>query len=155
MEGRGGPVAVEASILKSVKKTLGLDESLKAFDQDLLMHINTVFFTLNQLGLGPVDGFMVEDDTEVWEDFTGGRINLNAVKTYVYLRVRLLFDPPGTSYHIAAIEKQVEELTYRLQMEREVFMDGSVPTRVTDGDGVLDGDVDGVSFSAIYRNAKV
>jgi hypothetical protein len=113
-------VAVEESILKSTKKVLGLGEDYDAFDTDVIMHINTVFVTLNQLGIGPAEGFMIEDDSEEWEDFTEGVINLNAIKTYIYLRVRLLFDPPGTSYHINAIQEQVKELEYRLKYEREV-----------------------------------
>lgn len=108
------------SILNSVKKSLGLAESYDAFDADVIMHINTAFVTLNQLGLGPDEGFMIEDDSEEWEDFTDGVINLNAIKTYLYLRVRLLFDPPSTSYHIAAMKEQIEELEYRLKYEREV-----------------------------------
>lgn len=115
-------MAVEKSILKSVKKNLGLAESYDAFDQDVITHINTCFFTLNQLGLGPAAGFMIEDDSEEWDAFTGGRINLNAVKTYIYLRVRLLFDAPAAPQHVTAIREQITELEYRLKMERELFM---------------------------------
>jgi hypothetical protein len=98
---------------------LGLDQNYDAFDLDITTHINTVFFTLRQLGVGPIEGFMIESDAETWDDFVTESVNLNAIKTYVYLRVRLLFDPPGTSYHINALEEQVDELTHRLLMERE------------------------------------
>lgn len=111
---------LETSILKGTKKSLGLDENYDAFDHDVITHVNAAFFTLNQLGLGPEEGFMIEDDSEEWDEFTNGRINLNAVQTYVYLRVRLLFDPPGTAHHIQAIKDQIVELEHRLKMDREV-----------------------------------
>lgn len=113
-------MAVQDSILNSTKKILGLAENYDAFDLDVITHINTCFFTLNQLGLGPREGFMIEDDSTDWDEFTGGVLNLNAIKTYVYLRVRLLFDPPGTPHHLSAIKDQVSELEYRLKMDREV-----------------------------------
>lgn len=113
-------MAVEVSILKSVKKKLGLDAAYRAFDEDVMTAINTAFFTLNQLGLGPAEGFMVEGDDEEWDEFTDGKINLNAVKSYLYLCARLEFDPPGTPHHIAALQDQKTELEYRLKMEREL-----------------------------------
>lgn len=118
-------MAVETSILKSVKKTLGLAESYDAFDEDVIMHINSAFFTLHQLGIGPTDGFMIEGDEETWEQFTGLGVTpptLNAVKSYIYLFVRLLFDPPGTPHHIKAAEDQKTELTHRLLTERELLV---------------------------------
>lgn len=114
-------MAIGDSILKGTKKNLGLHEDLDEFDHDIITHVNTCFFTLNQLGLGPEEGFRIEDDTATWADFYDGQRNLHAIQTYVYLRVRLLFDPPGTTYHIRAIEDQIGELVYRLQVEREVL----------------------------------
>lgn len=113
-------MAVEQSILLSTKKVLGLDVDYDAFDLDVITHVNTAFFTLYQLGLGPADGFMIEDDTEVWDDFTGGAITLNAIKSYIYLRVRVLFDPPETPHHINAAKEQISELEHRLLTEREL-----------------------------------
>lgn len=107
------------SILTSTKKILGLDESYTAFDLDVITHINSVFTTLHQLGIGPVEGFMIEDSAPIWADFLGDDPRLNAVKTYVYLRVRLLFDPPATSFTITAFEKQIQELEWRLNVHRE------------------------------------
>lgn len=107
------------SILISTKKVLGLEQDYTAFDLDVLMHINSVFTTLTQVGIGPVNGFMIEGPDETWEDFLGDDLNLNSVKTFVYLKVRLLFDPPSTSYHITALEKQADELLYRLSIHRE------------------------------------
>jgi hypothetical protein len=107
------------SILSSVKKALGIEEAYTAFDPDVLMHINTVFSTLNQLGIGPEDGFMIEDAEPTWDAFLDDDYRLNSVKSYVYLRVRLLFDPPATSYLIEAMRKQVEEFEWRLNVYRE------------------------------------
>lgn len=107
------------SILTSTKKVLNLDESYTAFDQDIIMHINSVFSTLNQLGVGPETGFMIEDEAATWDDFLGTDLRLNHVKSYMYLRVRMLFDPPTTAHHVAAMEKQIEELAWRMNVQRE------------------------------------
>ncbi|MCA1806423.1 MAG: hypothetical protein LC687_00955 [Actinobacteria bacterium] len=107
------------SILTSTKKVLGIEEEYTAFDVDISMHINSVFATLNQLGLGPEDGFMMVDKTDTWSAFFNDDPRLNSIKTYVYLKVRLLFDPPGTSYLIQALERQADELTWRLNAARE------------------------------------
>lgn len=107
------------SILNTTKKILGIEADYTAFDPDILMHINSVFSTLNQMGIGPDDGFAIDDAEATWFDFTGGDKRLNSVKTYVYLRVRLLFDPPTTSYLIGALKEQVQELEWRLNVNRE------------------------------------
>lgn len=107
------------SILTSVKKVLGLDESYTAFDVDILMHINTVFSVLTQIGIGPTDGYMIEDATPTWDAFIGTDNRMNSVKTYVYLRVRVMFDPPTTSFVIDAMAKQIQELEWRLNVVRE------------------------------------
>ena len=107
------------SILNSTKKILGLEADYSAFDLDILMHINTVFTTLNQIGIGPDNGFAIEDAVTTWDDFLNGDLRLNSVKTYIYLRVRMLFDPPTTSYLISAMKEQVTELEWRLNVQRE------------------------------------
>jgi hypothetical protein len=112
-------MTVTASILDSTKKVLGLDGGYDAFDQDVIMHINTVFADLNQLGIGPVLGYAIEGSEEEWTSFIGDDANLNAVKSYVYLRVRLLFDPPGTSYLIDAMKEQIAKMEWRLSVLRE------------------------------------
>lgn len=109
----------DESILTSTKKILGIDAANTSFDQDIILHVNSVFSTLNQLGLGPADGFMIEDASKLWSDYLESNLKLNAVKTYVYLRVRLLFDPPTTSYLIDALQNEVKELEWRLNVERE------------------------------------
>lgn len=111
---------METSILTSTKKILGLDADYTAFDLDVITHINSVFSTLTQLGVGPVAGFMIEDETADWSDFIPiDDIQYNSVKTYMYLRVRMLFDPPSTSFVIAALNEQIKELEWRLNVHRE------------------------------------
>ncbi|HMS83628.1 MAG TPA: hypothetical protein PKD12_08260 [Nitrospira sp.] len=110
---------MEHSILTSTKKILGIDPSYTAFDVDIITHINSTFSTLNQLGLGPEDGFWIEDAEPVWTDFEPDPIWLNHIRTYVFLKVRLIFDPPNTSFVLAALERQVTELEFRLSLERE------------------------------------
>jgi len=110
---------METSILKSVKKVLNIDPTYTAFDEDLLLQINSVFSTLHQLGLGPEGGFHIEDDTAVWATFLGTDARKNSVKTYVCLKVRMTFDPPQTSYLIDAMKQQIQELEWRLNVVRE------------------------------------
>jgi hypothetical protein len=107
------------SILESVKKILGIDAAYLAFDPDITIHINSVFATLNQLGIGPTEGFMIEDDEATWDDFLGSDLRLNNVKSYVYLRVRMLFDPPTTGYLIDAMKEQIKEMEWRINAYRE------------------------------------
>lgn len=128
------------SILTSTKKILGMEEDYTAFDFDILTHINSAFSTLTQLGVGPEEGFMIEDATATWDAFLGTDPKLNSVKTYVYLRVRLLFDPPQTSYLIDAFNRQVEELAWRLnvQMEHTIWTDPD-PADISEEEPVLDG----------------
>jgi hypothetical protein len=111
---------VVASILTSVKKSLGLDEDYVAFDPDILMFTNSILATLNQIGVGPENGFQIEDKDATWDDFLYGDPRLNTVQSYVYLKVRLLFDPPATSFTIAAFEANAKELEYRIYTFSEV-----------------------------------
>lgn len=110
---------METSILTSTKKMLGIAEDYESFDLDIITCINSVFFSLNQLGLGPIDGFVIDDKEAEWEDFTEEGPQINAVKTYVFLKVRMLFDPPTTSFAIEAMNKQIEEHEWRLNINRE------------------------------------
>jgi hypothetical protein len=125
------------SILISTKKILGIDEAYTAFDVDIITHINSVFSTLTQLGIGSIDGFMIADDTALWDDFLKGDLNLNPVKSYMYLRVRLLFDPPTSSYLITSFKEQLQELEWRLNVYREELTYPFVgPPSVVDGGDV-------------------
>lgn len=119
------------SILTDTKKVLQIDENYTAFDLDITLHINAVLSTLEQLGVIPIFGFTITDKTQTWSDLLGGDPRLNAVKTYVYLRVRLLFDPPQTAHLVSSLAEQVKELEWRLTvtadtMNDEVVVDGGV-----------------------------
>ncbi|ALY08693.1 hypothetical protein SEA_GOCRAZY_5 [Arthrobacter phage GoCrazy] len=107
---------VEDSILKTTKKALNLPADYTAFDQDIIMHINSVFFTLEQLGLGPVGGgFTITGDEETWADYMGID-KYNAVRSYMYLQVRILFDPPTSSFALEALKQQAKEWEWRLNV---------------------------------------
>ena len=105
------------SILTSIKKLLGITESCTDFDTDIIMHINTVLMTLSQLGVG-TEGFQIEDKNAVWSEFIKSD-KLAATKSYVYLRVKLLFDPPLNSAIIEAIKESIKELEWRLNVRVE------------------------------------
>lgn len=107
------------SILISTKKILGIEAAYTAFDVDILTHINSVFSTLHQLGIGPVDGYVILDDQATWDLYLLNDPRINSVKSYMYLRVRLLFDPPTTSYLITSLKEQAQELEWRLNVVRE------------------------------------
>lgn len=104
------------SILTSVKKLLGIPEDYDPFDNDVVMHINTAFFSLNQIGVGPPNGFVISDKTTTWSEYLTDSTNLEAVKSYIYLKVRLLFDPPTSSVITESINRQIAELEWRLSV---------------------------------------
>lgn len=110
---------METSILISTKKILGIAEDYTVWDLDIITHINSAFSTLTQLGVGPAVGYIITDETDEWGDFIGDDLQLNSVKTYIYLRVRLVFDPPATSYAITAMQDQIQQLEWRLNVHRE------------------------------------
>lgn len=107
------------SILTSIKKMLGVVEEYEHFDVDLIMHINTVLSVLTQLGVGPSEGFSIKDKSEKWSDFIPQDSRLDAVISYVYLKVRLLFDPPLSSSTMESINRTVSELEWRLKVAAE------------------------------------
>lgn len=104
------------SILTSIKKLLGITEEYTHFDADLIMHINSVFMILNQLGVGPAEGFIIEDKTMYWEDYIEDPTQLQAVKSYMYMKVRLLFDPPLSSAVMEAMNRTISEFEWRLNV---------------------------------------
>ena len=106
------------SILLSIKKLLGITEDYTVYDVDLIMHINSVFLTLNQLGVGPDNGFYIKDENDTWDKFIDD-LRLEAVKSYVYLKVRLLFDPPQSSAVMEAINRMISELEWRINVAAE------------------------------------
>ena len=107
------------SILVSIKKLLGIAADYTHFDPDIIMHINSAFSILTQLGVGPPEGFRIEDDVKTWNDFIGDTIRLDAVKSYIYLKVGLMFDPPTSSAVLSAKERQISELEWRLNVAAE------------------------------------
>lgn len=110
---------MEQSILISTKKILGINADYTVFDHDIITHINSAFSTLTQLGVGPVEGFMISGEGEEWTDFIAEDFQYNSVKSYVFLKTRMLFDPPQTSYLISASQEQIRELEWRLSVHRE------------------------------------
>lgn len=112
---------VSESILNSIKKVLGIDPSYDVFDVDILMHINSVFADLHQIGAAPNPPIKVMDETTVWDDFIQGKENVDMVQTYVALRVRLLFDPLTSAYGIDSLQKQADKLEWRLSILEDVF----------------------------------
>ena len=111
---------LEEKILSSIKKLLGLNDGVTVFDTDIVIHINTVFANLTQMGVGPQDdegkniGFRISTGNEVWGDFTDNDILIDNVKTYVYIKVKMVFDPPTSSALIDAYNAQAKELEWRL-----------------------------------------
>lgn len=107
------------SILTSIKKMLGIQEEYTHYDADLIMHINSVLSTLTQLGVGPLAGFRIEDELTTWNDFIGDNPKLDMVKSYIHMKVKLLFDPPLSSAVIESINRMISEMEWRLNVAVE------------------------------------
>lgn len=108
------------SILVTVKKLLGISPDDTGFDVDIITGINSVFMTLNQLGIGPADTFSIEDSTATFSDFLGDDVaTYSAVRSYIYMKVRLMFDPPASGPATTSLENLVQELEYRLRTQQE------------------------------------
>lgn len=107
------------SILTSIKKMLGITEEYEHFDADIIMHINSVFSILTQLGVGPAEGFTIEDNTATWYDFMPDDNKYEAVKSYMHLRVKILFDPPASSVVMESMNRMISELEWRLNVTAE------------------------------------
>lgn len=111
------------SILTSIKKMLGIAEEYKHFDADLMMHINSVLSILTQIGVGPHEGFSIEDKNDVWADFIPENSNLELVKSYTYMKVKILFDPPLISAVIESMNRMISELEWRIQVATDPVKD--------------------------------
>lgn len=107
------------SILTSIKKMLGIDEEYDCFDTDIILHINSVFMILTQMGVGPSEGFTISDKTTTWDEFILDNKKLESVRSYVYLKVKLLFDPPLSSAVMDATNRLISELEWRLNVAGE------------------------------------
>lgn len=112
-------INIQDSILLLTKKKIGIDRNDHAFDEDIIADINAVIFSLNLIGIGE-EGFAISDDSDAWSDFLGDDIKIyEAVKTYIYLKVKLMFDPPSSSFVVSALEKQASELEWKLNFKYE------------------------------------
>ena len=109
------------SILTSIKKLLGITKEYEDFDEEIIIHINSAFSVLTQLGIGPNDGFAITDSTAEWSAFLSNGHRLEFVKNYVYLKVKLGFDPPTNSAAIDAINRQISELEWRIIVANETI----------------------------------
>ena len=107
------------SILTSIKKLLGIAEDYEHFDQDLIMHINSVLSILTQLGVGPSEGFSIEDENATWNDFIPEDKRLSSIRSYVYMKVKLLFDPPLSSSVMESMNRMISEFEWRLNVAAE------------------------------------
>jgi hypothetical protein len=107
----------QTDILTTIKKLLGIGESDTSFDTDIIICINSAFMSLNQLGF---ESFIIEDDSSEWDDFITGDVNVEGVKSYIFLKTRLMFDPPQTSPLIDAIKEQIKELEFRLNIQVDI-----------------------------------
>lgn len=105
------------SILNTIKRMLGIPDSDTAFDVDIIVNINSAFMVLNQLGVGPTDVYSITDATPVWSDFLTDPTMYSAVKSYIYMKVKVVFDPPGTSFLLESFNKQILELEWRLNVQ--------------------------------------
>jgi hypothetical protein len=104
------------SILTSIKKLLGIEEEYTHFDADLIMHINAVFMILAQMGVGPQEGFSISDEGSTWDDYIPNLQNFEIVKSYMYLKVKLLFDPPTSSSVKESYARMISEFEWRLNV---------------------------------------
>lgn len=128
---------MEDSILTSIKKMLGITEEYEHFNADIIMHINSVFMILTQLGVGPSSGFSITDKTSTWDQFIPDVTKLQLVKSYMYQKVKLLFDPPLSSAAIAAMEKTISEAEWRLNAAAEIDEDNSEEYESFEGEGLV------------------
>lgn len=112
------------SILNSIKKLLGIPAEQDDFDIDVILHINSAFSDLYDIGVGPSEAFVIQDDNDVWESFTEGDMNYENVKQYVYISVKIVFDPPASSAHLTALQNKLKELEWKLQVKAESKQNG-------------------------------
>lgn len=114
------------SILTTIKTALGIPAEDTSFDAELIIHINSVINALAQIGIGPKTGFIVTGSTETWNDYIQNDLTKQMIKTYMYLKVRLIFDPPSSSFVLESYNKQIAEYEWRLQTQKETLDDNTV-----------------------------
>ena len=109
----------DKSILDDIKKLVGINKEDLSFDNDILIHINSAFMILNQLGVGPITGFSISDSSKKWKDYLPDTEDFEAVKTYIYLKVKIIFDPPLSTTIMEALKQTISELEWRLNVNAE------------------------------------
>ena len=114
------------SILTSVKLTLGIVEEDESFDAVIILHINSTFMILQQLGVGPVNGFSISDKFSTWSEYLSDSQQLELVKSYMYLKVRLMFDPPASSTVMECYNRQIQEFEWRLNIAVDPAHEGGI-----------------------------
>lgn len=147
------------SILTSIKKLLGIGEEYEHFDADIIMHINSVFMDLTQMGVGPSYGFAIEDDISEWTDFIPDTRKLQAVKSYIYLRVKLLFDPPTSSSVMEAMNRDIQRYEWRLNVAAETSVstddDYYDDTNTGGSGGTTSGSTDRVDYNTLANKPRL
>jgi hypothetical protein len=112
---------VTDSILDQAKQMLGIPPEDTAFDIDIIAGLNSAFMSLQQIGVGPEEGFSVADNTDSWSDFMDDLTLFGGLKNYVHMQVKMYFDPPGTSFGLTSMEKLLEELLERFKLQGEIL----------------------------------
>lgn len=107
------------SILTSIKKMLNIGEDYTHFDTDIIIHINDVFSNLTQIGIGPVGGFFISDSSTTWGEYVSDTLKINHVRIYVYMKVKMIFDPPSSSAAMEAMKESIKEHEWRLNVAAE------------------------------------
>lgn len=132
---------MDNSILDSVKKACNTDPSYTVFDGEIIMHINSALADLNQIGVGPTNGFQIVDNTATWNDFYGGDLTHNNIQSYVCLRVRLLFNPPDSGFAVTSMQAQIDKFEWRIRERREEYAWVPPTTVSPPSETILDGGV--------------
>lgn len=128
---------ISTSILETIKKLIGIDKDYGVFDLDLIVAINSSFMILNQLGIGPDNPFSIKDSSSTWKDFFGDEEIFELAKSYIYLRARLLFDPPASGVLHEAVERQISEFEWRMHVQAD-YNDSNQPGEDDPDIGVID-----------------
>lgn len=119
-----------SSILDDTKKVLGIASDYTVFDQDIILFINSVFADLHQMGVGPAAGYAIATSSDTWDEFLGDVMMLNNVQSYVFMRVKLLHDPPDTGYVVEAVQKEIDKAEWRITVAQEEYTDAHPPMAV-------------------------
>lgn len=107
------------SILTTIKKLLGIEAEYTQFDPDVIININAAIMTLRQLGVGPQEGFSIDGDEQTWQDLLGDSLDFESAKTYIFLKTKIVFDPPSSSYVLEAYKEQIKEAEWRLMEQAD------------------------------------